>query len=105
MPKKIRLSVILLATAFLSVAFLGGMLAYRLLFRPPGHLHSVIRRQAILSQARQVRPGGIVIFGDSIVEFAYLDNICGDTVFNAGLGGSILEDVVDISGPVLEQAK
>jgi hypothetical protein len=105
MPVKIRLPVLLLATGLLGTAFLCGMLAYRVLFRPPGHLHSVVRRQAILSQAHQVRPGGIVILGDSIVEFAYLDSICGHPVFNAGLGGSILEDVVNLSEPVLEQAK
>jgi hypothetical protein len=105
MHGKLRLPVVLCASVVLVLTFLGGMYTYRILFRPPGHLHSVIRRQAILSQASQVRPGGIVIFGDSITEFAYVDIICGFQVFNAGLGGSILEDVIDLAEPVLEQTK
>lgn len=105
MPIAYKVVVVLVSLASLGLAFFGGMLAYRFACRPAGHLHSVVRRQAILSQAEQVPAGGVVILGDSIVEFLFLDRICGQTVLNAGIGSGTIKEVLTLCEAVLERAR
>ncbi len=92
-----RVASLLLAGAL--VGFLGGIAADRTIFR--SRAHSVIRERAILSQADQFREGGSVIFGDSIVEFALLDPVCGRPILNAGVRGALLDDVIRLSEVIL----
>jgi lysophospholipase L1-like esterase len=70
--------------------------------RPSGSASSYsARRQAIESQARQGEHD-IVVLGDSIVEFAGVDGLCGSRVLNAGIAGARVEDVLDFAPSVMQ---
>ena len=61
----------------------------------PASDHLFLRSKAIFSQASQHEFRNIVV-GDSIVEFAYLDDMCGQATLNAGVGGATIEDAKQI---------
>jgi lysophospholipase L1-like esterase len=88
---------VLLATGFVA----GGWYQKR----TGGHLHSAIRTTAILSQAKQRDLWPAVVAGDSLVELALINEVCGKPALNAGLGGARLADTALILNQVLERAK
>ena len=56
------------------------------------------RNTSLISQADQLsQPVNTLILGDDIVESAYLPTLCGRPTFNGGIGGSKLNDVVQLA--------
>jgi lysophospholipase L1-like esterase len=69
------------------------------------HPHGVVRRKAILSQADQMSPQGVVVLGDSRVELARIDDVCGLSVLNAGIGGQRLAGLSEFAPELLKRAR
>ncbi len=61
-----------------------------------GPSHAIERRFAIAQQAKIVPHDGVVLVGDSLTGQAYLPALCGLAVFNAGISGAKLADVVPL---------
>jgi lysophospholipase L1-like esterase len=89
-------------TIFASLGFVSCYLFHR-----PQHpaTHDSIRTIAVTSQADQATEIEILIAGDSIVEFAYLPELCGEKVFNVGMGGAGVIQTQTLLGKVLPRIK
>ena len=89
-------------------AFFAGVLIFAVQRFGRGtrdHPHTAERRQAILSQADQMPPQGVVLFGDSRVELGRFDDICGLPFLNSGIGGHRLASMADLVPEVLKRAR
>lgn len=67
--------------------------------------HYQVRSMAIHQQAKLIPKGGVLIVGDSIVEFSYTPILCGLPVLNAGIGGIGVERWIDLLPSVFADAK
>jgi hypothetical protein len=88
--------------AFVSVVIgvaAGWVLVRKL--KPTGHLHSVIRHQAVISQLSQAPAKSVILMGDSIIEMMLPPFDCGHSLINAGIGSSRLRDAEKIFDEVL----
>lgn len=56
------------------------------------NIHYISRTTAIISQLKQ-HDYQVLILGDSIVELAYINKVCGKDALNAGLSGAKIKDV------------
>jgi len=56
-----------------------------------------LRSKTIQAQLEQVGPNYIMLLGDSHVERAYLSQICGAPVLNAGISGATVRDVLELT--------
>jgi len=63
------------------------------------------RERIIATQAAQMKPGGAVILGDSIVELQTFDSLCGLPVLNAGLSGSTTGGLAARSAAIISAAR
>jgi lysophospholipase L1-like esterase len=88
----------------LTLATLAVLLsaASRIYPRLPAYVHSMIRVQEILSQAKQDSFGAMIL-GDSIVEFANIPpDLCGVRTLNGGVGGAKISDVARFAPSLLK---
>jgi dienelactone hydrolase len=80
---------LLAALLCLAIGFGLGALKWR---GTAESFHREARMAAILSQARQMPRGGIVVIGDSITERIRFDTLCGLPALNAGISWSTSKD-------------
>jgi lysophospholipase L1-like esterase len=73
--------------------------------RRTGHLHREIRKRMISAQLGQVSNGYILVMGDSIAEMSVIRETCGLPIINAAIGGSRIEDIIQLMPGFLDQAK
>lgn len=78
------------------VGILIGATAGMLHWRREGPDHWSAREAAIMQQAPFVK-GGLLLIGDSLAERAYVPQLCGLPVLNAGMGGAKAGDVFDVA--------
>lgn len=83
---------------------LGGVAAYVLVQSRAPTPHVQSRTKAVVSQAGQFSPK-VVLLGDSIVELAYVPELCNRSVLNAGLAGANVAQVKELASKILPDLK
>jgi lysophospholipase L1-like esterase len=89
-------------TLFFAALYIGSTYAAR--SDNGGHFFKH-RKIAVLAQAEQSTAWPIVVLGDSIVERASLDRVCGQPTLNAGIGYARISTVQDVTTDLLKATK
>jgi hypothetical protein len=90
----------------LAVAFALGLGAGALKWRGSAEqFHREARMAAILSQASQMQPGGVLVIGDSVTERVRMPFLCGKPALNAGIGWSTSKDWLPDARKVIAAAR
>lgn len=89
----------------LCVGAISGLALGYVHWRRTGPSHFDARTAVILDQARSFPPGGVVVFGDSLVERQRLTMLCGLPVLNAGVSGARITDVAAFAEQVASAAR
>ncbi|MDC7675197.1 SGNH/GDSL hydrolase family protein [Asticcacaulis machinosus] len=66
--------------------------------------HFKQRVKAVISQASQVQAETLIV-GDSLTEFAYLPELCGASVLNAGISSATIQDASTWTRSLIEASK
>jgi hypothetical protein len=79
-----------LAVGAIIIAFVGGYKLSSWRHRPLVYEEQSRRERVIFSHASQEKHFGTIVFGEGMIELAYLPPLCGDMVLNAGVGSYLL---------------
>lgn len=73
--------------------------------RPTDSGYAVVRKGVLIDQATTAPKGGVLLIGDSLTERAPVTKLCGLPVFNAGISGAGVNDLLGFAAHLARELK